>query len=114
MKPGPATSTEMTGGSASSFGLIASASARGFVFAPFASTIAALVARSPCAGSRGGSTVTFLPFETRRQPAFGNELVEHSVEKRGILGVEAQVIPPMLESGASSASSRSCEGGNEL
>jgi hypothetical protein len=60
MKPGPAISTEVTGGSASSFALISSASARGLVAAGFASTIAALVARSPCAGSRGGSTVTFL------------------------------------------------------
>jgi hypothetical protein len=32
--------------------------ARGFVPAGFASTMAALVARSPCVGSRGGSTVT--------------------------------------------------------
>src|SRR5947209_8350188 len=35
-----------------------SASAIGFCFAAPASTIAALVARSPCAGSRGGSTAT--------------------------------------------------------
>ena len=47
MKPGPAISTEVTGGSASSFGLIASASARGLVPAALASTIAALIARSP-------------------------------------------------------------------
>jgi hypothetical protein len=32
-----------------------------------------------------------------RQHAFGNEFVEHSVEERGILGVEAQFIPPALE-----------------
>ena len=30
------------------------------------------------------------PIESGRQRAFGHELVEHSVEKRGILGVEAQ------------------------
>ena len=29
--------------------------------------------------------------ELRRQRAVGNEIVEHSVEERGILGVEAQV-----------------------
>jgi hypothetical protein len=28
--------------------------------------------------------------ELRRKSAFGNEVVEHSVEERGILGVEAQ------------------------
>jgi hypothetical protein len=32
-----------------------------------------------------------------RHLAFANEVVEHSVEERGILGVEAQFIPPMLE-----------------
>ena len=89
MKPGPATSTEVTSGSAFSFGLIASASARGFVPAPLASTIAALVARSPCEGSRGGSTVT-----RARSMSGGStpsdEVVEHSVEERGILGVKAQ------------------------
>ena len=90
MNPGPAISTEVTGGSASSFGLIASASARGFVPAALASTIAALVARSPCDGSRGGSTVTFLRSRSAGSDAFGNEVVEHSVEERGILGVEAQ------------------------
>src|SRR5579884_2361672 len=37
---------------------MASASAIGFCLAAPASTIAALVARSPCAGSRGGSTDT--------------------------------------------------------
>ena len=91
MKPGPAISTEVTGGRASSLGLIASANARGLVLAGLASTIAALVARSPCAGSRGGSTVTCLAVELRRQRAIGNKVVEHSVEERGILGVEAQV-----------------------
>ena len=96
MKPGPAISTEVTGGIASSFALISSASERGFVPAGLASTIAALVARSPCAGSRGGSTVTFLRRGPREAP-LGNEIVEHSVEERGILGVEAQVSPPMLE-----------------
>jgi hypothetical protein len=29
--------------------------------------------------------------ELRRQRAIGNEVVEHSVEKRGILGVKAQI-----------------------
>ena len=29
--------------------------------------------------------------EARRQRAFGNKLVEHSVEERGILGVKAQI-----------------------
>ncbi len=98
MKPGPATSTEVTGGSASSFGLIASASARGFVPAPLASTIAALVARSPCAWIARRLDRDVAALDARGQRAFGNEFVEHSVEERGILGVEAQFIPPMLES----------------
>ena len=59
MNPGPAISTAVTPGSASSFGAISPASARGLVPAALASTIAALVARSPCAASRGGSTATF-------------------------------------------------------
>ena len=33
-----------------------------------------------------------------RQRAFADEVVEHSVQERGILGVEAQFIPPVLES----------------
>ena len=56
MKPGPATSTFATTSSARSFSAMASASSRGFLPASFASTIAALVAMSPCVGSRGGST----------------------------------------------------------
>jgi hypothetical protein len=59
MKPGPATSALSIAGSAASFATIASASARGLVAAGLASTIAALVARSPCEGSRGGSTLTW-------------------------------------------------------
>ena len=43
---------------------IAAARARGFVPAPFASTIAALLARSPCVGSRGGSTATARRFSS--------------------------------------------------
>ena len=31
-----------------------------------------------------------LPVEVRRQRAFGNKIVEHPVEERGILGVKAQ------------------------
>jgi hypothetical protein len=57
MKPGPATSAFSISGSAASFAAIASASSRGFPPASLASTMAALVANSPCAGSRGGSTV---------------------------------------------------------
>ena len=93
MKPGPAISTDVTGGIASSLGAIASASARGFVPAAFARTIAALVARSPCDGSRGGSTATLRAVEFRRQDAFGDKIIEHSVEERGILGVKAQGQP---------------------
>jgi hypothetical protein len=37
------------------------------------------------------------PVEPLREHAVGNEVVEHSVEERGILGVKAQLIPPMLE-----------------
>ena len=98
MKPGPAISTEVTPGRASSFGAMAAASARGFVPAPFASTIAALLARSPCDGSRGGSTATARRFSSGRQRAFGLKLVEHSIEERGITGVKAQWITPDLES----------------
>ena len=50
MKPGPATSTFSIRSSARSFSAISSASSRGFLPASFASTIAALVAMSPCAG----------------------------------------------------------------
>ena len=56
MKPGPATSTFATRSSARSFAAIASASSRGFLPASLASTMAALVAMSPWAASRGGST----------------------------------------------------------
>src|SRR5262245_47224608 len=56
MKPGPATSAFATRSSPRSFAAIASANARGFAPASLASTMAALVAMSPCALSRGGST----------------------------------------------------------
>jgi hypothetical protein len=56
MKPGPATSAFATTSSRRSFAAIASASARGLLPAPLARTMAALVAMSPCALSRGGST----------------------------------------------------------
>jgi hypothetical protein len=49
-------STSATRSSARSFAAIASASSRGFLRASFASTMAAFVAMSPCATSRGGST----------------------------------------------------------
>ena len=49
-----------------SFSAIFSASSRGFARASLASTIAALVAMSPCAASRGGSTTT------RDRSAFGH------------------------------------------
>ncbi|CDO37298.1 hypothetical protein SPHV1_320017 [Novosphingobium sp. KN65.2] len=57
MKPGPAISAEVTSSSFASSATSASARSRGFSPAGLASTIAALVARSPCEGSRGGSTV---------------------------------------------------------
>ena len=56
MKPGPATSAAIDIGSRASRARSSSASARGALRAAFASTIAALVEMSPCAGSRGGST----------------------------------------------------------
>src|SRR5262249_46235732 len=56
MKPRPATSAFATRSSPRSFAAIASANARGFAPASLASTMAALVAMSPCALSRGGST----------------------------------------------------------
>src|SRR3954467_15246406 len=58
MKPGPATSTDAIISSRRSFSAIFSASSRGLALASRASTIAALVAMSPCAASRGGSTTT--------------------------------------------------------
>src|SRR4051812_3589973 len=58
MKPGPATPTEAIRSSARSFSAILSARSRGFVLASLASTMAALVAMSPCVASRGGSTTT--------------------------------------------------------
>jgi hypothetical protein len=58
MKPGPATSTFAINGSARSLPAMASASSRGFLPASLASTMAALVAMSPWAASRGGSTTT--------------------------------------------------------
>src|SRR5512139_3246797 len=56
MKPGPAISTLSICGSARSLSAMAVASSRGFLPASLASTIAALVAISPCEASRGGST----------------------------------------------------------
>src|SRR5262245_14242200 len=56
MKPGPAMSTEATFPSLRSLAAMLSASSRGFLPASLARTIAALVAMSPCVGSRGGST----------------------------------------------------------
>ena len=58
MNPGPATSTAVTPGSPRSAWASVSASARGLDPASLASTNAALVARSPCNGSRGGSITT--------------------------------------------------------
>jgi hypothetical protein len=37
------------------------------------------------------------PVDALRQRALGNEVVEHSVEERGILGVKAQFRSPVLE-----------------
>src|SRR6056297_136500 len=56
--PGPATSALAMRGSARNFVASASAMSRGLALAGLASTMAALVAMSPCSGSRGGSVVT--------------------------------------------------------
>jgi hypothetical protein len=56
MNPGPATSNCAKRSSPLSFATICSANSRGFMRASFASTMAALVAKSPWAASRGGST----------------------------------------------------------
>src|SRR3546814_1615128 len=77
MKPGPAMLASITSGSAPSSATSNSASERGLVPAGLASTIAALVATSPCAGSRGGSTLMArrsspsgrLPLATRQSSA---------------------------------------------
>jgi hypothetical protein len=58
MKPGPATAPSTTSGLAFRRASSGSAMSRGFFFAALASTMAALVAMSPCAASRGGSAVT--------------------------------------------------------
>ena len=101
MKPGPAISAlvdlvERRRASAT----IGSASARGLVPARLASTIAALVARSPCAGSRGGSTATAPRSTPGRQRALGLEGVEHGVEMRGKAGVERHGHVPERREGA--------------
>ena len=58
MKPGPATSTEITGGSALSLGAIASARARGLVLAPWPAPSPHWSQDRHAPASRGGSTVT--------------------------------------------------------
>src|SRR3974390_1573373 len=58
MKPGPATSTPSTISAFRNALAVASAISFGFLPTPLAVTIAALVAQSPCVGSRGGSTTT--------------------------------------------------------
>jgi len=62
MKPGPAISAEVTASSFDSSATSASARSRGFMPAGLDRTIAALVERSPCEVSRGGSTVIALRF----------------------------------------------------
>ncbi len=59
-KPGPAIETSVTASWLLSASASSSATARGAIPAGFDSTSAALVETSPCAGSRGGSTVTRL------------------------------------------------------
>ncbi len=56
MKPGPAISALVISGRFSNSAAIFAARSRGLRPASLASTIAALVARSPCPVSRGGST----------------------------------------------------------
>ncbi len=58
MKPGPATSAAVMSFSFARRAASFCARSRGGCFAGFARIIAALVERSPCAGSRGGSTAT--------------------------------------------------------
>jgi hypothetical protein len=65
MKPGPATSTASTASAERRASASGSAIARGAIPAALASTMAALVARSPWLGSRGGST----PTRVRSSPA---------------------------------------------
>ena len=57
MKPGPATAPSTTSGIALRRASNGSAMSRGFLPAGLASTMAALVAMSPSAASRGGSAV---------------------------------------------------------
>ena len=70
MKPGPATSAVSTRGSIDIRPARSAAISRGATPAAFASTIAALVAMSPCEGSRGGSTETLASESPRgRRPS---------------------------------------------
>ena len=105
MNPGPATSTEVIGGSDSSFGLIASARARGFVSRGLRQHHRRIRRQIAMRGIARRLDRHILAVEVRRQNAIVNKVVEHSLEERGILGVEAQFASPVLESGASSAAS---------
>ena len=90
MKPGPAISTEVTGGNASSFGLISSASARGLVPGGLGQHHRRIGREVAVRGVARRLDRHVPAIEVRRQRAFGNEIVEHSVKERGILGVKAQ------------------------
>jgi hypothetical protein len=92
MKPGPAIFTEATFPSLRSLAAMLSASSRGFLPASFARTIAALVAISPCDGSRGGSTTI------RERSAFAPTsgavaaLTRDSISENRCLGARADMV----------------------
>ena len=95
MKPGPAISTEVTGGIASSFGLI-SFGERARVCAGSLGEHHRGIGREVAVRGIARRLDRHVPaVEVRRQRAFGNEVVEHSIEERGILGVKGHLIRPL-------------------
>ena len=103
MKPGPAISTEMTSGSSSSFGAIASASARGFIPRAW---------RGPsphCSQDRRATDLAAAPPRLRGGSGPAGitpsdlKWLKHSVEERSIACVQAQSGSPNSEKGGSSA-----------
>ena len=83
-------STDVTGGSASSFGLIGLGQRARVGLGSLGQHHRRIGREVAVRGIARRLDRDVLPVELRRQGAFGNEIVEHSVEERGILGVKAQ------------------------
>ena len=91
MNPGPAMSTEVTGGSAASFGLD-QLGQRARIGSGGLGEHHRRVGREVAMRRVARRLDRHVPaVEVRRKHAFGNKLVEHSIEERGILGVDAQL-----------------------